>query len=95
MYCDDKDSQKRKNSINTLKYSLYFLLKWLHPILVFTTEEVFQILKSNSKNSEKFEESIFLVDFKKIKIKIMLISMYQLGKYYKRLKLRLTKFLKT
>ncbi len=67
LYCDDKDSQKRKNSINTLKYSLYFLLKWLHPILVFTTEEVFQILKSNSKNLEKFEESIFLVDFKKIK----------------------------
>ena len=32
-----------------------------------TTEEVFQIIKSNSKNSEEFEESIFLVDFKKIK----------------------------
>ena len=66
LYCDDQDSQKRKNCINTLKYSLYFLMKWLHPILVFTTEEVFQILKTNEKNIEKFEESIFLVDFKKV-----------------------------
>ena len=63
MYCDNQYSQE--NSINILKYSL-FSLKWLHPILVFTTEEVFQILKSNSKNTEKFEESIFLVDFKRI-----------------------------
>ena len=66
LYCDDEKSLKRQNCIKVLKTSLYFLVKWLHPILVFTTEEVFQTLKSNKKNSENTDESIFLIDFKNI-----------------------------
>ena len=43
-------------------------MKWLNPILVFTIEEVFQILKlSNRDEKSLFEESIFLIDFKDIK----------------------------
>ena len=37
-----------------------FLLKWLSPILVFTCEEIYQIVKK-----EKLKESIFLHSFKK------------------------------
>ena len=43
-------------------------MKWLNPILVFTIEEVFQILKLSNKDEKSlFEESIFLIDFKDIK----------------------------
>ncbi len=68
LYCDDKQSLKRQNCIKVLKTSLYFLLKWLHPILAFTTEEVFQILRLNKIDSVDLEESIFLVDFKNIEM---------------------------
>jgi len=67
LYCDDLDSAKRLNCINILKVTLLFLMKWLSPILVFTCEELFQILKNREiNNSNIFEESIFLIDFKKI-----------------------------
>jgi len=67
LYCDDLDSIKRSNCVSVLKISLYFLMKWLNPILAFTIEEVFQTLKkSETNNSSEFEESIFLIDFKKI-----------------------------
>ena len=68
LYCDDLNSNKRKNCIKILKICLYFLMKWLNPILVFTIEEVFQILKLSNKDEKSlFEESIFLIDFKDIK----------------------------
>ena len=67
LYCDNLESLKRINCVNVLKISLLFLMKWLNPILSFTIEEVFQILKSSEINKSKnFEESIFLVDFKKV-----------------------------
>ena len=67
LYCDDIDSVKRVNCIKILKTSLYFLMKWLHPILAFTIEEVFQTLKSNETNNQKDNEaSVFLFDFKNI-----------------------------
>ena len=65
LYCDDEKSNKRNNCIKVLKVCLYFLVKWLSPILSFTIEEVYQTLKTNEKNKKShFEESIFLVDFK-------------------------------
>ena len=67
LYCDDIESLKRKNCIIILKSTLYFLMKWLNPILVFTIEEVFQTLKSNELNTKKDSvDSIFLFDFKEI-----------------------------
>jgi len=67
LYCDDLTSPKRIACINVLRIILLFLMKWLNPILSFTIEEVFQIIKSSAVNKNvKFEESIFLVDFKKI-----------------------------
>ena len=62
LYCDDIKNNNRKNCIKVLKFALYFLLKWLNPILTFTTEEIYQILKLENKNSD-YQESIFLEDF--------------------------------
>ena len=58
LYCDDLDSAKRINCTKVLSIVARFLLKWLSPILVFTCEEIYQIVKK-----EKFKESIFLHDF--------------------------------
>ena len=67
LYCDDIESNNRKNCIKVLKFALYFLLKWLNPILTFTTEEIYQILKLENKNSD-YQESIFLEDFDNINL---------------------------
>ena len=60
LYCEDLQSIKRIGCIQILSVVLEFLLKWLSPILVFTCEEIYQIVKK-----EKLKESIFLHSFKK------------------------------
>ena len=60
LYCDDLNSKKRINCIKVLSIILKFLLKWFSPILVFTCEEIYQIIKKNNS-----KESIFLCDFPK------------------------------
>ena len=59
LYCEDLQSAKRIGCTQILSVVLEFLLKWLSPILVFTCEEIYQIVKK-----EKFKESIFLHSFK-------------------------------
>ena len=56
LYCDKIDSEKRKNCILILNIILECLLKWLAPILSFTTEEIFSIINKNDKSIhlEKF-----------------------------------------
>ena len=56
LYCDKIDSEKRKNCILVLNIILECLLKWLAPILSFTTEEIFSIINKNEKSIhlEKF-----------------------------------------
>ena len=56
LYCDKIDSEKRKNCILVLNIILECLLKWLAPILSFTTEEIFSIINknNNSIHLEKF-----------------------------------------
>ena len=51
LYCDDLNSQKRKNCVVVLNIILESLLKWFAPILVFTTEEIFSLLNKNGKES--------------------------------------------
>ena len=58
LYCDDLNSTKRTNCIKVLSITLKFLLKWFSPILVFTCEEIYQIIKKNNS-----PDSIFLYDF--------------------------------
>jgi len=57
LYCDSKESQKRKDCILVLNVILDCLLKWFAPILSFTTEEIFKLI------NEKSTESIHLKKF--------------------------------
>jgi len=50
LYCDPIGSSKRKSSIKFLNITLEILLKWFAPILSFTTEEIFSLIKKDDKN---------------------------------------------
>ena len=55
LYCDDLSSKKRKDCIIVLNIILECLLKWLAPIFVFTTEEIFNLLNKNEKSIHETE----------------------------------------
>ena len=56
LYCDPKNSEKRKSTLKLLNVILNSLLKWFAPILSFTTEEIYQLIskKNKSIHLEKF-----------------------------------------
>ncbi len=56
LYCDLKNSRKRKSTIILLNIILNSLLKWFAPILSFTTEEIYRLVINNNKSIhlEKF-----------------------------------------
>ncbi len=56
LYCDPIDSEKRKSTLVLLNIILRSLIRWLAPILSFTTEEIFQLISTNNKSihTEKF-----------------------------------------
>ena len=56
LYCDPKNSEKRKSTLLLLNIILNSLLKWFTPILSFTTEEIYQLIskKKKSIHLEKF-----------------------------------------
>ncbi|MDB3982943.1 isoleucine--tRNA ligase [Candidatus Pelagibacter sp.] len=58
LYCDSKNSKKRKSTIILLNIILDSLLKWFAPILSFTTEEIYKLISNNKKSVhlEKFLE---------------------------------------
>jgi isoleucyl-tRNA synthetase len=58
LYCDLKNSEKRKKSIIVLNIILDSLIKWFAPILSFTTEEIFTLINKDKKSIhlEKFIE---------------------------------------
>jgi len=68
LYCDSKDSEKRKNTIIVLNIILESLIKWFAPILSFTTEEIFTLINKNEKSIhlEKFMK--FPKSFENIKL---------------------------
>ena len=51
LYCEEKESLKRKACIKLLNILLDVLLKWFAPIISFTTEEIFQIVKKDKNDS--------------------------------------------
>ena len=55
LYCDDLNTKKRKECIIVLNIILECLLKWLAPIFVFTTEEIFSLLNNNEKSIHETE----------------------------------------
>jgi isoleucyl-tRNA synthetase len=50
LYCDSKDSKKRKSTIILLNVILNSLLKWFAPILSFTTEEIYKLIVNDNKS---------------------------------------------
>ncbi len=56
LYCDPKDSKKRKDCILVLNILLESLIKWFAPILSFTSEEIYRLIEKNGKSIhlEKF-----------------------------------------
>jgi len=50
LYCDPKDSVKRKSTLKLLNIILDLLLKWFAPILSFTTEEIYQLISKKNKS---------------------------------------------
>lgn len=60
LYCDKLDSSKRKSTIVFLNILIEILLKLFAPILSFTTEEIYSLLKINTN------KSIHLENFPKI-----------------------------
>ena len=50
LYCDSKDSEKRKNCVLLLNIILDYLLKWFAPILSFTTEEIFKLIQKDKQS---------------------------------------------
>ena len=59
LYCDELNSKKRKECVIVLNIILDCLLKWFAPILVFTTDEIFDLLT-------KDKGSIHLTNFPNI-----------------------------
>jgi len=57
LYCDGLNSKKRKNCIIVLNTIFESLLKWFAPILVFTTEEIYNLV---NKNNESIHENTFV-----------------------------------
>ena len=57
LYCDSIKSKKRKDCVIVLNIIFECLLKWFAPILVFTTEEIYSLVK---KNNESIHESVFV-----------------------------------
>jgi len=55
LYCDDIKSSKRKYTIVFLNILLETLLKWLAPILSFTTEEIYSLIKNDNNKSIHLE----------------------------------------
>ena len=58
LYCDPKESEKRKSCIIVLNIILESLIKWFAPILSFTTEEIFTLINKDKKSIhlERFME---------------------------------------
>ena len=50
LYCDSKDSARRKSCIIVLNIILESLIKWFAPILSFTTEEIFTLISKDKKS---------------------------------------------
>jgi isoleucyl-tRNA synthetase len=57
LYCDNLNSKKRKDCVVVLNIILESLLKWFAPILVFTTEEIYNLI---NEKEESIHENSFV-----------------------------------
>ncbi len=64
LYCDSKDSKKRKSTIILLNIILNSLLRWFAPILSFTTEEIYRLIMNDNKSVHLTKFLEFPISFK-------------------------------
>ncbi len=77
LYCDPKNTNKRKSTILLLKIILNALLKWFAPILSFTTEEIFKLV--GNKKSIHLEKFInFPMNFKNDKLNLKWLELIKI-----------------
>ena len=55
LYCDSLSSKKRKDCVVVLNIILDCLLKWFAPIFVFTTEEIYSLIKKDNRSIHEHE----------------------------------------
>ena len=68
LYCDPKDSEKRKSTLMLLNIILNSLIRWFAPILSFTTEEIYQLISKKKKSIHLEKFLIFPKNFENLKI---------------------------
>jgi len=78
LYCDDLNSKKRKDCILVLNIILECLLKWLAPIFVFTTEEIFNLLNKNENSIHETSYPEIPQDWKNSKLDKKWKDLYQI-----------------
>ena len=75
LYCDPKNSEKRKSTLILLNIILNSLMRWFAPILSFTTEEIYQLISKEKKSvhlekflkfPQKFENSKLSLKWEKL-----------------------------
>jgi isoleucyl-tRNA synthetase len=64
LYCDSKESKKRKSTIILLNIILKSLLRWFAPILSFTTEEIYRLISNDNKSIHLTKFMDFPINFK-------------------------------
>jgi isoleucyl-tRNA synthetase len=64
LYCDSKESKKRKSTIILLNIILKSLLRWFAPILSFTTEEIYRLISNDNKSIHLKKFMDFPINFK-------------------------------
>ena len=68
LYCDPKDSDKRKSTLLLLNIILDSLIRWFAPILSFTTEEIYQLVSKDKKSVHLEKFSIFPKKFENFEL---------------------------
>merc|ERR1711965_744837 len=64
LYCDQKNSEKRKSTIMLLNMILNSLIRWFAPILSFTTEEIYRLVMNDNKSIHLTKFLDFPISFK-------------------------------
>ncbi len=78
LYCDGIDSNKRKECIIVLNIILECLMKWFAPILVFTTEEIYNLVNKNNQSIHELNFPSLPENWKNEKLNQKWTSLYKI-----------------
>ena len=78
LYCDSINSKKRKNCIIVLNILLDCLLKWFAPILVFTTEEIYNLVEKSETSIHEMQLPELKSEFQDINLEKKWKNLYKI-----------------